>query len=197
MYKVYLTKFLISEKVASLIGCSISTSLPNPQKHHYYDSNPILRCLVDQCLEDPEWNGKFRTENDLGNEVIKALEERRIQWPGSELIQEKEWIQKMKTDIAFYRNYSGTAKQMEDFEYLLFELAANLLKRKIKLYSFNAEHPEVPKIFNSKGSSEFSLLGCTSIKGQNFFISLQRQPSKEDQSQSKQRRRKRDKCKVS
>ena len=141
----------------------------------------MLRCLVDQCLEDPEWNGKFRTENDLGNEVIKALEEKRIQWPGSELIQEKEWIQKMKTDIEFYRNYSENAKQMEDFEHLLFALAANLLKRKIKLYSsFNAEHPEVPKIFNSKGSSEFSLLGCTSIAEQNFFISLQRQPSKED-----------------
>ena len=146
----------------------------------------MLRCLVDQCLEDPEWNGKFRTENDLGNEVIKALEERRIQWPGSELIQEKEWIQKMKTDIQFYFHYSRDAKQMEDFEYLLFELAANFLKWKIKLYSFNAEHPEVPKIFNSKGSSEFSLLGCTFIRGENFFISLQRQ-LKTDQSQFKQR----------
>ena len=172
---------LISEKVASLIGCSISTSLPTPQKYCYDDENPILRCLVDQCLEDPEWNGKFRTENDLGNEVIKALEERRIQWPGSELIQEKEWIQKMKTYIDFYRFYSRNANQMEDSEHLLFELAANLLKRKIKLYSFNAEHPEVPKIFNSKGSSELSLLGCTSILGENFFISLQ------DQSQTKEK----------
>ena len=130
------------------------------------------RSWMEWKIQDRKWLGKWSH---------LALEERRIQWPGSELIQEKEWIQKMKTNIAFYRNYSRSTKQMEDFEHLLFELAANFLKRKIKLYSFNAEHPEVPKIFNSKGSSEFSLLGCTSIAEQNFFISLQRQPSKVDQ----------------
>ena len=178
---------MISEKAASsVIGYSISTSLPGPQKYYYINRNPILRCLVDQCIGDPDWNGKFRTENDFGNEVIKALEERRIQWPGSDLIDEKQWIAKMKTDIIFYANYSLTGKQMEEFEYLLLELAANFLKRKIKLYSFNAENPTVPKVFNSKGSSKFVLLGCTSIVHQNFFISLQ----------ANQRTRKRDKCKI-
>ena len=178
---------LISEKAASVIGYSISTSLPGPQKYHYRNRNPILRCLVDQCIGDPDWNGRFGTEKDLGNEVVKALEERRIQWPGSDLIDEKQWIAKMKTALEFYMNYSRSPKQMEEFEYLLLELAANFLKRKIKLYSFNAENPTVPKVFNSKGSSKFVLLGCTSILEQNFFISLQ----------ANQRARKRDKCKIS
>lgn len=166
---------MISEKMAKLFGYSISTTLSSPQKYQYRNANPILRCLVDQCNADPSWNGKFTTENELGDEIIKAIDEEKIDWRDMYLISKDQWLENMKTDIGFYRNYSENANQMEVFECHLLEMAANFLKRKIKLYSFNSSSAhQDPRTFNPKGKEVFCLLGCTSILHQNFFISLQK-----------------------
>lgn len=194
----WLFQYVLSEKVATKIGASISTSLPEPQKYVFLDKNPILICLVDQTFQDPQWEGQLKSDQDLAREIIKALEEEIIQWPGSDLITESDWIANMKKGfLTFYRNCSVNPKQVEDFEYLLLDLASKFLNRKISLYPFNVSDVGSPKIFNSEGLVEYCLLGNTSIAGQNFFISLQRQPSEQehkDQKRPRQRKKKERKC---
>lgn len=179
---------LLSGKVARMIGASISTTLTEPQKYVFLDRNPILSCLVDQTINDLQWKGsQLKRDQDLANEIIQALEEGTIQWPSSDLVSKSDWIANMKAGfLLFYRNRCKTPQQLEEFEFILLTLASELLNRTIKFYQFNVNHHQHdPKIFNSKGHSEYFLLGCTSLGGQNFFISLKKQPKKQRKSNRK------------
>ena len=144
--------------------------------------------LLDQCQRDPELKGKFSNQQSLLDGIIKALEDGTVVWPGkSNQVTREKWIEKMKIDMNFYKNFSRNAKEMEDYEYLLLEAAAHFLKRKIKLYCINSDNSGTPKVFNANGSTKFYLLCCNNIRIQNFFLSLTKEA----------RKRKRDACKVS
>lgn len=154
---------------------SISSSLPEPQKYVYINENPILRCLVDQCLGDNEWKGKIRDEKDLADQIVNAIDANLIDWPTFTIMSKKNWASKMKNDqISFYKSCAGSSERMEQFEFLLLELAGMVLKRRIFLYSLM--NITEPRIFNDSGHgiADFSIMGCTSLMHQNFFISLQR-----------------------
>ena len=106
--------------------------------YHVADENPILECLVDQMDHDEQRSGGKLTGLALRDEIINALTQNTIEWPqqSNKIITKEEWIRLMKIDPTFYTSHSRNAKQYEDHEAVLLDLASKYLKRRITLIPF-------------------------------------------------------------
>merc|ERR1719350_2531312 len=119
-------------------GFVISQTLPDVKGYALGNQNPILECIVDQMEHDEQRSGGKLTGLALRDEIIHALTQNTIEWPqqSNKTITKEEWIRLMKKDPFFYMYQSRTAKEYEDHEAVLLDLASKYLKRKITLIPF-------------------------------------------------------------
>ena len=120
-----------------------------------FNKNPILEVLSDQMNNSSDssecWTGAKILEL-----ILEKLEKRQISWPREfQLIQPEEWMQKMKLNSKFYRNYVRSVSEFEQFDNFLIELCSQSLERPIEVWSFLDEDP--PKIFGSNFSDNKKL----------------------------------------
>ena len=108
--------------------------LPVPQDYNTIGKNPILICLIDQIKQDSELSEKYPDQATLLKDIIDALETREISWPKSfTLMSSQEWIQRIRTNPKFYFYHARNVSEMQKYENLLLDLAAQCLKRQINL----------------------------------------------------------------
>ena len=160
----------------------ISQTLPDVKGYFVVDENPILECLVDQMDHDEQRSGGKLTGLALRDEIIHALTQNTIEWPqqSNKIIPKEEWIRLMKKNPNFYMYQSGNAKEYEDHEAVLLDLASKYLKRRITLIPFlvgGQEQTFFPNDFDARNSeasktSSYHLLCCDKIHSKNFYISI-------------------------
>ena len=86
---------------------------------------------------DQELSIKYPSQTALIDDIISALETGRIQRPSAfNLMSSEQWIQKMRADPKFYKFHARNASEMQEYENLLLDLAAQCFKRKIQLIPF-------------------------------------------------------------
>ena len=137
--------------------------------------NPIIEILADQLKHDPEWSEKEYTSSDLLNDILKALDDKKFDWPEDfTLLPCKEWIERMRIDPAFYFHHARNASEMQNYEKLLLQLAANFLKRTIKLVPILDEDPEltIEPSLPSNPTGQLHIAYCNKFWGKNFFVSV-------------------------
>ena len=125
--------------------------------YNVVDRNPILECLVDQMDHDEQRSGGKLTGLALRDEIINALTQNTIEWPqqSNRIITKEEWIRLMKKDPLFYKYHSRNAKEFEDHEAVLLDLASKYLKRRITLIPFlegDQMRSFLPNDFDSRSS---------------------------------------------
>ena len=148
------------------------------------NKNPILECLVDQMDHDEQRSGGKLTGLALRDEIIHALTQNTIEWPqqSNKIITKEEWIRQMKKHPKYYMHQSRNAKEMEDHEAVLLDLASKYLKRRITLIPFleGGQKQTFPRksllvsftsLFSSEASS-YHLLCCNKAADKNFYISI-------------------------
>ena len=160
----------------------ISQTLPDVMGYTQGNKNPILECLVDQMDHDEQRSGGKLTGLALRDEIIHALTQNTIEWPqqSNKIITKEEWIRLMKKDPLFYKYSSRSAKEYEDHEAVLLDLASKYLKRRITLIPFlegGQEQSFYPNDFDARNSeaskiSSYNLLSCNKAHVQNFYISI-------------------------
>ena len=168
-------------------GLSRSESLPYPQDYRTVGKNPILMCLLDQMKPDQELSKKYPNQAALLDDIIAALETKRINWPSAfNLMSSEEWIRKMRTDPKFYWHCAKKSSEMQECENLLLDFAAQCLKREIQVISFfQQDEGYLPTIFprtlftklesNSVNvRSDFHLMSNQKLFTDNFFISIRK-----------------------
>ena len=129
---------LFSDKRLALKRFSRSQSLPYPQDYNTLGHNPILSCLLDQMKYGQELSIKYTSQTALIDDITSALETGRIQWPSAfNLMSSEQWIQKMRADPTFYFHHAKTSSEMQKYENLLLDLAAQCLKSEIQLIPFD------------------------------------------------------------
>ena len=156
-------------------GYTRSKSLPFPVDYKYKGKNPLLDIFADQLKHDPEWPGKKYTGSDLLNDILKALDDKKLDWPEDfTLLPCKEWIERMRTNTNFYKHHVRNASQMKLYEKLLLQLAANFLKRTIKLVPILDEDPEltIEPSLPSNPTGQLHIAYCNRFKTKNFFVSV-------------------------
>ena len=164
-----------------------SQSLPDPQDYKTRGKNPILSCLLDQMKPDQELSEKFSNQTALLDNIIAALETERIHWPSAFILMTSEqWIQKMRTDPRFYYYHAKISSEMQEYEDLLLDLAAQCLEREIQVIPFlQQDEKHFPTIFPrtlfSKLKSifcnvrpDFHLMSNQTLFRRNFFISIKK-----------------------
>ena len=179
----FLTFF--SDKRLARKSFKISQSLPYPQDYRMLGNNPILSCLVDQMKHDQELSNKSSSQTALVNEIITGLDTERINWPLSfNLMSSEQWSQKMRMDPKFYWYFARNSSEVQEFENLLLDLAAQCLNRKIQVIPFLQQDEGYfstifPRTFFSKLKSifvnvrpNFRLLSIQKLHSDNFFISI-------------------------
>merc|ERR1712008_493621 len=131
--------------------------------------------LADQLKHDPEWSGKEYTGSNLLNDILKALDDKKQDWPEDfTLLPCKEWIERMRINPNFYRHHVRNSSDMKIYEKLLLQLAANFLKRTGKLVPILDEDPEVtiePSL-SSNPTGQLHIAYCNRLKADNFFVSV-------------------------
>ena len=59
--------------------------------------------MADQLKHDQEWSGKEYTGSDLLNDILKALDDKKLDWSEDfTILPCKEWIERMSQNIKFY-----------------------------------------------------------------------------------------------
>ena len=113
-----------SESMPDLLGCNLS------------NRNPILDACSDQM-------NKFesKSENWTGARILQIICEKlqngKIPWPKNfHLMKPKEWVEKMKIDSNFYKNYVNDGSDFKAFDELLMELVSLALERPIEAVHF-------------------------------------------------------------
>ena len=179
----FLTFF--SDKRLARKSFKISQSLPYPQDYRMLGNNPILSCLVDQMKHDQELSNKSSSQTALVNEIITGLDTERINWPLSfNLMSSEQWSQKMRMDPKFYWYFARNSSEVQEFENLLLDLAAQCLNRKILVIPFLQQDEGYfstifPRTFFRRLKSifvnvrpNFHLLSIQKLHSDNFFISI-------------------------
>ena len=156
--------------------------MPDVKGYTQINKNPILECIVDQMEHDEQRSGGKLTGLALRDEIIHALTQNTIEWPqqSNKIITKEEWIRLMKKDPAFYTDQFKNAKEFEDHEAILLDLASKYLKRRITLIPFlegGQEQTFFPNDFDARNSeaskaSSYYLLCCNKAFDKNFFISI-------------------------
>ena len=139
------------------------------------DENPIIEILADQLKHDPEWSEKRYTGSDLLNDILKALDDKKLDWPEDfTLLPGKEWIERIRIDPIFYLHHATDASEMQIYEKLLLQLAANFLKRTIKLVPILDEDLEqtLEPSFPSNTTGQLHIAYCNRLYTKNFFVSV-------------------------
>ena len=166
---------LFSDKRLALKSFSRSQSLPCPQYYKAIGNNPILSCLLDQMKHDQELSIKYPSHTALIDDIISALETGRIRWPSAfNLISSEQWIQKMRANPTFYKHHVRNVTEMQEYEKLLLDLAAQCFKRKIQLIPFKPTKTwfsRLKKIFVTNKPT-FHLMSNQNLLNFNFFISI-------------------------
>ena len=163
---------LFSEE--KLSGYTRSKSLPFPVNYTYVGKNPIQQVLADQLKHDPE-SGKENAGSELLTDILKALDDKKLDWPEDfTLLPWKEWIEKMRMDPIFYKYHVRDASEMQIYEKLLLQLAANFLKRTIKLVPILDEDPEltIEPSMPSNQTIQLHIAYCNKLWHNNFFASV-------------------------
>ena len=165
--------FLFSDE--KLSGYTRSKSLPFPKKYDTW-KNPLLEIFADQLKQDPEWSEKGYAGSDLLNDILKALDDKKLDWPEDfTLLPGKEWIERIRIDPIFYLHHATDASEMQIYEKLLLQLAANFLKRTIKLVPILDEGPELtiePSSLSSNPTGQLHIADCNKLWHNNFFVSV-------------------------
>ena len=165
--------FLFSDE--KLSGYTRSKSLPFPVNYNYIGKNPLLDIFADQLKDNPEWSEKEYTGSDFLNDILKALDDKNLDWPEDfTLLPCKEWIERMRIDPTFYRDHTKVASEMKLYEKLLLQLAANFLKRTIKLVPILDEDPEltIEPSLPTNPTGQLHIAYCNRLKQHNFFVSV-------------------------
>ena len=129
-----------------------SPNLPFPLGYKNKYQNPVLECLADQTQFDSEWSHKKFKGDDLLQEILEALENKKIEWPihmeefitrnkGTKNSYCEKWIQYMSHNPTFYIN-SSRSEYLAN-EKILLILVSRYLNRTIKLISFSNEDPKI------------------------------------------------------
>ena len=168
---------LFSDTKLALKKLSRSLYLPVPQDYMTIGKNPILSCLVDQMKQDSELSKKYPDQATLLKGIIEALETRKISWPnGFTLMSSEQWIQRMRTDPSFYSHHARNSSEMQKYEDLLLDLAAQCLKRQINLIPFlEQDEASTFKPQDLANEPQFNLLSCQKLSDDNFFLSVFKQ----------------------
>jgi len=170
-------------------GFVISQTLPDVKGNRVIDENPILECIVDQMDHDEQRSGRKLTGLALRDEIIHALTRNTIEWPqqSKKIITKEEWIRQMKKHPFFYKHQSRNAREMEDHEAILLDLASKYLKRRITLIPLLEGGQEqsflrkgfwesFTSLFSRKSeaskASSYHLLCCNKAHQRNFYISI-------------------------
>ena len=156
-------------------GLSRSESLAYPQDYRTVGKNPILICLLDQMKCDQELSTKYPNQSALLDDIIAALETERINWQSDfNLMSSEQWIQKMQTDPKFYWHCVKNSSEMQEYENLLLDLAAQCLERGIQLMPFLEEDDLLTfRSVKPPKTPTFHILSCQNLKQANFFVSVQ------------------------
>ena len=79
----------------------------------------------------------------------------------------------MRTNPIFYWHHATDASEMQIYEQLLFQLAANFLKRTIKLVPILDEDPEltIEPTLSSNPKGQLHIAYCNKLLDDNFFVS--------------------------
>ena len=159
---------------------SRSQSLPYPQDYSTKGKNPIFSCLLDQMKHDQELSEKYPSQRGsrqraLLYDIISALETERIHWPSSfNVMSSEQWIQKMWENPKFYMHHARNSSEMREYENLLLDLAAQTLKREIKLFPFLDQDEGF--VFNPRFyTRRFSIMACQRLKHNTFFLSIEKE----------------------
>ena len=137
--------------------------------------NPIVEVVADQLKHDPEWSGKEYAGSDLLNDILKALDDKKLDWPEDfTLLSFKEWIKRMKIDPVFYFHHARNTSEMQIYEKLFLQLSANFLKRTIKLVPILDEDPEqtIEPSLPSNPTGQLHIAYCNRLDTKNFFVSV-------------------------
>ena len=164
--------FLFSDE--KLSGYTRSKSLPFPKKYDTW-KNPLLEIFADQLKQDPEWSEKGYAGSDLLNDILKALDDKKLDWPEDfTLLPGKEWIERIRIDPIFYLHHATDASEMQIYEKLFLQLAANFLKRTIKLVPILDEDPEltIEPSLPSNPTVQLHIAYCNRLYTNNFFVSV-------------------------
>ena len=80
----------------------------------------------------------------------------------------------MSQNIKFYYHHATDASEMQLYEKLLLQLAANFLKRTIKLVPILDEDPEltIQPYLPSNPTGQLHIAYCNNLKYDNFFVSV-------------------------
>ena len=136
----------------------------------------ISDVVADQLKHDPEWSEKRYAGSDLLNDILKALDDKNLDWPEDfSLLPGKEWIERMRTNPLFYMHHATDVSEMQIYEKLLLQLAANFLKRTIKLVPILDEDPELtiePSSLSSNPTGQLHIAYCNKLYMDNFFVSV-------------------------
>jgi hypothetical protein len=124
---------------------------------------------------DQELSKKYPNQAALLDDIIAALETKRINWPSAfNLMSSEEWIRKMRTDPKFYWHCAKKSSEMQECENLLLDFAAQCLKREIQVMPFLEEDDLVTfGSFTPPKTPTFYILSCQNLKQANFFVSVQ------------------------
>ena len=142
-----------------------------------------------------ELSEKYPNQRALLDDIFSALETERINWPSSfNLMSSVQWIQKMRADPRFYFHHAKNFSEMQEYENVLLDLAAQCLKSEIQLIPFLEEDEiltfgsnkpsktwfsRLKKIFvtvnPTTGSRLFSIMACQTLDQDNFFISIEKE----------------------
>ena len=140
---------------------------------YYAWKNPILEVLADQLKHDPEWSSKKYTGSSLLDHILRALEEKQLEWPVDfNLLSSNDWIRRMKTNPVFYRDHARDASDMKLYEDLLLNLSANFLKRTFKLIPILDEDIELTLQQNNDSKDPLYICYCNRLRNKNIFISI-------------------------
>ena len=153
-----------------------SPYLPLAQDYNQIGKNPILGCLIDQINQDKKLCRSYPDQESLVKAITEDLESGKIFWPNDfDLISMEQWVQRMRNNPKFY-SYLVISLEMQKYEALLLDLAAQCLERQINLIPLLPQDNVFKFAPNNDTSQEneldFNLLSCQRLDVRNFFFSI-------------------------
>ena len=136
-------------------------------------SNPIIDVVVDQINHDSDMPKKYNSSSDLLNDILSALDEKKISWPKDfRQMSSEGWIGKMRINPIFYFHHAPF--EMKEYEEVLLKLVADFLGRTLVLVPFLEEDSEsiFKPSFATKSTQQYHIACCNKLKIYNFFISV-------------------------
>ena len=139
-------------------------------------SNPIIDVVVDQINHDSDMPKKYDSSSDLLSDILSALDEKKISWPGDfwEMSSE-EWIGKMRFDPIFYFHHTkGSSYKMQEYEKLLLKFVADFLGRTLVLVPLLEEDSEssITQSLTTQSNKKYYIACCSKPHIYNFFLSV-------------------------